>query len=1068
MSAGVVRPDWSIQCAFNRDANDATTPPVWSDLTARLRSASGLVRGRQYELDIPMAADPTLTFRDVEEHLNPANPSSPYYGRIVPYREILWQGVYPNAGAGNLINANTWRSNRTSSIDPSFEIYTGAIPSWLASLGGMSLAFTSVSPFQGTQCVYWTNSASNTQQGASWPIACIPGRQYTSSAYVRQDAASTQVIAVEQTIVADQFQYRSSSSTWTNAEGPGTPGPAWTHNGGVNGDYTVANGSGLISISAVNSVRLCVIGANVLDGTVDVTIPAPSSMPTGAPITKGLVARYVDASNYYRALVQFNTDATITLLIVRRAGAVNTTLTTLNTSLTYQPGDEFRAELDFDGPILSARIWSTSRAPSNIWSTGDVTDAAPIIAAGAVGTIAFLNSGNTNTLPHVVSFDDFSAVGWVIGSSLTATLNYQRLTVTYVATQPSQSIKVVTQGAALAGVVRLDAIQHEHGASATAFTTTGAVIYPVMRNYAERWPRRYRSKGYEGYATVPCVDALAALNRIKIGSEYEQAVLSLAPDYYYRLNDGVDTDNWADTSGKGRNPLRANVSKYGPGTAPAPGTTIDVIGDPGGAGVQFTPTTPGSYVQAATILGNGQISSGSPPGISFPARYGGIWGTTIAAWVVANSTTPITNPLVILPFTVVTSSTGSGATYWLPSAMRLSTGGQLQALTQSPFGSAFCTGGANLYDNRPHHLVVTTSQDSTNTTVRAYVDGTQVATNTVTTASLGGIYSVPANTLNVGGFFNRTDFGDILNGTVGHVAMWDRALSATEISDLYSAGGVAFAGELSGTRTARHLALGQYTGATRISTGSTKMQPPSWTGRIDLGTDSLNTTVAEQGSVWPAPDGAVVFEGRGDRWLRLTPRWIFGEDVGAGEIPYLGDIEFDLDPTFVFPDVQVSRANGAVAIGGTAKDVAAALRRYFPLSYTATVDVQTDQQAQDLADWVFNSHRAALQRVSVLVLDPASNPALWPVVLGAEVGHRATMKRRAKAANGGAGITMSDDYFIEQIGHGGINFDTGAWLTGVMLSPIGASSAPAGPTFQPWILEDPAYGVLDSTTVLGW
>jgi hypothetical protein len=55
---------------------------------------------------------------------------------------------------------------------------------------------------------------------------------------------------------------------------------------------------------------------------------------------------------------------------------------------------------------------------------------------------------------------------------------------------------------------------------------------------------------------------------------------------------------------------------------------------------------------------------------------------------------------------------------------------------------------------------------------------------------------------------------------------------------------------------------------------------------------------------------------------------------------------------------------------------------------------------------------------------------------------------------------MSSDYFVESIDHHDIDFKTGEWKTTLLLSPITVA--------QPWILENAAYGVLDSTTVLGF
>ena len=108
-------------------------------------------------------------------------------------------------------------------------------------------------------------------------------------------------------------------------------------------------------------------------------------------------------------------------------------------------------------------------------------------------------------------------------------------------------------------------------------------------------------------------------------------------------------------------------------------------------------------------------------------------------------------------------------------------------------------------------------------------------------------------------------------------------------------------------------------------------------------------------------------------------------------------------------------------------------------------------------------------RAVTIEIDPVGYPALWPTMLGLEIGRRVRVIRRAKAANSGAGLTITHDFFVEKIGIPEIDMKACTWKYKVQLSPINAgSSAQGAPTMQPWILEDTTYGVLDSTTVLGW
>ena len=128
----LTRPEWAIQAAFNADPNDPAAVPTWSDLTARVLSASAITRGKQYELDEGRTAEPGINFLDPDEALNPGNPSSPYSPGVVPYRALLWQGHFPNGGTGNLLNAGA----QGTVYDPSFESYTvGAAVPWIAAVG---------------------------------------------------------------------------------------------------------------------------------------------------------------------------------------------------------------------------------------------------------------------------------------------------------------------------------------------------------------------------------------------------------------------------------------------------------------------------------------------------------------------------------------------------------------------------------------------------------------------------------------------------------------------------------------------------------------------------------------------------------------------------------------------------------------------------------------------------------------------------------------------------------------------------------------------------------------------
>lgn len=134
-------PDYALQVAFNADPNDPAAIPEWTNLTVRLRTADAVTHGRQYELDQNQASAPNFTIDDLDEYLNPTNTNSPYSPNVLPYREMVWQGMWPNTGSptGNLLNL----MGQDGGYDPTFESYAaGSTPRWITGIGSSSPVVT--------------------------------------------------------------------------------------------------------------------------------------------------------------------------------------------------------------------------------------------------------------------------------------------------------------------------------------------------------------------------------------------------------------------------------------------------------------------------------------------------------------------------------------------------------------------------------------------------------------------------------------------------------------------------------------------------------------------------------------------------------------------------------------------------------------------------------------------------------------------------------------------------------------------------------------------------------------
>lgn len=1005
----VNRPDHGFFLSFD-DPNDPAVTPTYVDFSLLLKRATAISRGRQYELGQTLAASPDLDIRDVNEYLNSANTSSPYSPNVDSYRRALWMCTWPNTTVGNLFNPAYWGIAGTVDAnlgprDPSFESYTvGAAVGWISAVSTTPVVAATL-PHSGTQNLRWTVAATVTQQGASFGMRCMPGRYYTISVWLRQSSASTQNLLVDavtgQTTTTSGSYVRLSQTFLATAP--------------EHIAYVVTSGVGVVGTVDVDDIQMEQQPA--LNANADFQFGTQAWTPHGPTIAPN--SRYAHKPEQSLRLTPDGVAVT-----------------------PYVESDKVPAVAG-QSYIASGWIYSPTGTGSNL---ADIR-------------VNWYNAGGGIISNPAGSPSAVTAGVWKFYST------------TFVA--PALTAFVTVLGTLLstpvvANVVYLDQVQVV-STTATTFTTTGPTVYPVMANFAERFQKYWENQEYTGKVQVPCVDALTALSATKIPTEYNQAVHLLSPAFFWTLQSGVSTSTvYPDTSGNQGPSLAPWAGKYGAGSGVAPGTSMAIVGDPGATGVGFVSPglTPGQQ-NAGTILAAGLLNRNGT--ITIPPAIGTSWATSVALWVQNTPTSPTSFSVPFIAGAPI-NNPGSGGDIQFPLRILIWNTGVVEAkygaLDSTGTFQTLSTGlsAKNINDSKPHLMIATITQVSGgNTVITLYVDNVAI-TSATTTAALGGMLRFGANTVEVGGSFTRTVFDQMMNGPVTDVAIWNRALSSTEAGQLWTAGGLGRAGELAGVRLARHFTYGGYPQPYRISTNTTTtMGPPSYFTSIDLGSDAQNTAMAEGGNFWIAPDGAPVFESRQDRWLRLTPLWTLGNGGGAS---HFSAPEMDTDPTYVYANVYVGRNGGGVAQGGLSADVATAVKKYFGRTYGPIgLDFQTDQQAQDQANWTFYTHNHTLQRVASITLDPASNPTLWPLVLGIEVGNRIRIVFTSPAANGGTGFTYTQDFFVETVNHEDIDMDAGTWTTSLLASPIGASGGVV--TMQPFILNDATWGVLGQN-ILGW
>lgn len=216
-------------------------------------------------------------------------------------------------------------------------------------------------------------------------------------------------------------------------------GQAYTTSGGVAGDYNVVNGVATVSMSAVNSSRWATITAPYADVDLAVSM-ATSVFSTGGSHFYQIAARFVDTNNNYLCRLDFATDATLALTIRKRVGGVETQLAGGTIAgLIYDPGVMFRVRFQVigsgSGAVARAKVWpdyAPEPAAWQIWTDNTfnpTTDG--LTAAGSVGIRSILSSINSNTLPVIASYDNFTVTNPAPDQNCGVTPRYTPVSVTY-------------------------------------------------------------------------------------------------------------------------------------------------------------------------------------------------------------------------------------------------------------------------------------------------------------------------------------------------------------------------------------------------------------------------------------------------------------------------------------------------------------------------------------------------------------------------------------------------------------------------------------------------------------
>jgi hypothetical protein len=225
--------------------------------------------------------------------------------------------------------------------------------------------------------------------------------------------------------ILDTFARSAQVNQWGNSDNA----QAWSNDAAANSDYSTDTTFGLHSNGAVATRHRSAVGSFVSDSQQHVTVKIPV-VATGSYIEAGMIARRRDVNNYYWAGVRFGLTGAMTLFIAKRVGGVETDIATLAITPTYTANSVWDMRLYCIGNRLQIKVWSSAGQEQTFTYGLTATDTS-IVQPGQCGVTSILNTGNTNTTPVIVYFDNYSKVdpdknivadsGWIPSTAATYT-----------------------------------------------------------------------------------------------------------------------------------------------------------------------------------------------------------------------------------------------------------------------------------------------------------------------------------------------------------------------------------------------------------------------------------------------------------------------------------------------------------------------------------------------------------------------------------------------------------------------------------------------------------------------
>ena len=611
-----------------------------------------------------------------------------------------------------------------------------------------------------------------------------------------------------------------------------------------------------------------------------------------------------------------------------------------------------------------------------------------------------------------------------VSAPSSVTGSWQRLSVTWTTSSASAYMRITTTSSppAAGTMVWMDSAQVEEGSSVTAWSSSVAAYHPRFYGMVTSWPMSWSGL----HSTVPLTasDMLKwPSRRPSLGPMLVEEVQGDEAQLYYPLSEPESSVSAGDQSGMSRPSL--TIRQSGAGGTLAFGTGVGPPSDDLPVPT-FTPASAGAGKSLQCFITPRLTSDGST-GSPIPGDQ------LFECWF----STSVTGRCIM--------QWSSGGAFAFEGGIRFqlnSVNGQLQVVEYFSGGAIIndvTAATPNLADGAPHHLVWDEAGQA------VWVDGVQYAVGTTSwpdrfVLTVGSTAGDPA--------FTGTSGGLHWDGTISHVAAYVRngvggvGPSVADIVDHYDAGMTGHAGELSSDRMAR------LAGYARIPTVTSSGSFSAVASQGVLGSSPLShmrdVERTENGRLVAARDSAgLLFQSRSVRYNPSSAVTLAYSDLETPGVQISDDDQKQVNL------VEASRPGGATQRIQSAESI----DRDGIYQQQLTVLKTTDSEVVDAATWLVIRYADPQPELRQLPVEASTlSTTTYRALLDADVSTVITVTGMPAEAPSPTVTAMVEGY-TEQITERQHHID------------FHTSRADLGAV---WVLNDPTYSVLGSTTRLAY